>query len=105
MGVFGASDTNNRLDHLWPTPVSGTVTSLRAFVNQAPGGSDSWTVRLRKNAANATLTCTISGAATSCSASGTDTFAAGDRMGVEFTEGGAAASTLGSGWSACFIPD
>lgn len=104
MAVFGMSDTNNRMDRLWPTPVAGTVTTLRAFVNQAPGGTNSWTVRLRKNAANASLTCTISGAATSCSASGTETVAVGDRLGAEFTEGGAAASTLGSGWSACLVP-
>ncbi len=104
MGVFGASDTNNRFDRLWPAPVSGTVTSVQAFVNQAPGAGASWTVRFRKNAANAALSCTISAAATSCTASGTESVGAGDRLGVEFTEGGSASSTLGSGWSACLSP-
>lgn len=104
MSAFGVSDTSGRGDHLWPVPASGTVTVLRAFVNQAPGGSASWVVRLRKNGANASLNCTIAGAATSCSMSGTDTFAAGDRLGVEFTESGSASGTQGSGWSACFAP-
>ena len=105
MAAFGASDTSSRGDHLWPVPASGTVTTLRAFVNQAPSGSASWVVRLRKNGANASLNCTIAGAGASCSMSGTDTFAAGDRLGVEFTESGSASGTQGSGWSACLMPD
>ncbi len=106
MGVGGESATNDRLDRVWPVPTAGKMTSLSAYVNQAPGSGDSWTVTLRKNASNTSLSCTISGSSTqSCSAIGTVTVSAGDRLGVEFTEGGSAASTTGSGWSACFIPD
>lgn len=105
MGTFGASDTGGKLDRLWPVPADGTVTGLRAFVGQAPGAGSSWTVRLRKNGANASLTCTISTSATSCAAAGSGTVAAGDRLGVEFTKSGSAANTQGSGWSACFVPE
>lgn len=105
MGVGGGSDTNNRLDRVWPVPVAGKVTSFRAYVGQAPGSGDSWTVTLRKNASNTALACTISGSSQSCSDAGPVTVSAGDRLGVTFSEGGSASGTTGSGWSACFVPD
>ena len=106
MGVGGGSDTNGRLDDAWPAPVAATISSFRASVRQAPGSGDSWTATLRKNNADTSLSCAISGAsATSCSDTGTVTVAAGDRLGVAFGEGGSASGTTGSGWSACFVPD
>ncbi|MBI3319307.1 MAG: hypothetical protein HYZ89_01795 [Candidatus Omnitrophica bacterium] len=105
MAAFGGSDDNDRLDRVWPVPVSASITSLSTFVKTAPGSGKSWTVTLRKNAADTSLSCVISGSSTSCSASGSVTFTAGDRLGVQFVEGGSASGTQGSGWSACFVPN
>ena len=105
VATFAGGATNNRNDHLWPVPVSGKVDTLRAFVVQAPGSGKSWTVTVRKNNANTALTCTISGTGQSCTGSGPVSVAAGDRLGVEFVKGGAAAGTQGAGWGACFVPD
>lgn len=97
---FGGSDTSGRSDRLWPAPAGGALTGLRATVGQAPGVNGSWTVRFKKNGA-AALSCTISGTSTACAASGTETVAAGDRIGVEFMQVGNAAGTQGAAWSAC----
>lgn len=109
MGTFGeGSDTgdNSVLDDLWPVPRAGSVKDLHAYVDTAPGGGDSWTVAVRKNGSNTSMSCAISGSNKSCNdGSHSVSFAAGDRLGVRFTEGGSAAGTKGSGWSACFVPD
>lgn len=106
IATFGIGNASGRPDHLWPVPVSGTVSSLRVFIGQAPGASASWTVTVRKNDANTSLSCAISGSSqTSCTASGTVSLVGGDRLGVQFVEGGNTANTLGAGWSACFIPN
>ncbi len=105
VAAFGEGGTNNRQDRLWPVPVAATVTTLRAFVNQAPGTGSSWTVTLRKNAANTSLACTISGTSQSCGATGTVSASAGDRLGIEFIEAGTASGTQGAGWSACVVPN
>lgn len=105
VATFGVGATNNRQDQRWPVPVAGTVSTLRAFTGAAPGGSgNSWIVTVRKNGANTTLSCTISGSSQSCSAAGAISFASGDRLGVEFVKSGSPAGTQASGWSACFIP-
>ena len=106
VSAFGPGATSGRPDHLWPVPVSGTMSTFRAFVGTAPGTGDTWTVTLRVNDANSSLSCTISGAAqTTCTGAGSVSVAAGDRLGVEFVEGGTAAANLGAGWSACFVPN
>jgi len=105
VATFAGGATNNRNDHLWPLPVSGKVDTLRAFVAQAPGSGKSWTVTVRKNDANTTLTCSISGTNQSCTGSGPVSMTAGDRVGVEFVKVGSASGTLGAGWGACFVPD
>lgn len=104
LASFGGSDTSGRSDRLWPVPAGGSVAGLRATVGQAPGASGSWTVRLKKNGVAAALTCTISGTAATCAAEGQETVAAGDRIGVEFTQVGNAANTQGAAWSACLAP-
>jgi len=106
VAMFGEGGTNSRQDRLWPAPVAGTVSSLRAYVNAAPGAAtDSWTVTVRKNASNTTLACTISASGQTCSSSGSVAVVAGDRLGVEFVEGGSAAGTTGASWSACLVPN
>ncbi|MBI3996561.1 MAG: hypothetical protein HY352_02770 [Candidatus Omnitrophica bacterium] len=106
VATFGPSGTAGRADQLWPVPVAGTMSSLRAFVNTAPGTGDSWTVTLRKNDANTTQSCAIAGSDQSCATAGASvSVVAGDRVGAEFVETGSASGTTGSGWSACFIPN
>lgn len=105
VAVFGPGATGGIVDRLWPVPVAGSVDTLRAYVDQAPGIGDSWTVTLEKDDAATTLSCVIAGAAQTCSDTGAVAVAAGDRLGVQFTESGTAAGTQGSGWSACFVPD
>ena len=106
VATFAGGSTTGRADHLWPAPVNGNADTFRAFLGQAPGAGDTWTVTLRKNDANTTLSCTISGASqTTCTDTGAVSFVAGDRMGVTFVESGTAANTLGAGWSACFVPN
>ena len=106
VSTFGEGTTTGRSDRLWPVPVAGTISTLRAYVDTAPGTvGDSWTVAVQKNDVATSLSCSISGSATTCSGSGSISFAAGDRLGVQFTEGGSAAGTAGAAWSACFVPD
>ena len=105
LAMFGGISTDGTADELSPIPAAGTLTSLSAYVNDSPGSGDSWTVTVRKNDANTSLSCTISGSSKSCSATGSVSVSAGDRLGARFVEGGSADQTDGSGWSACFIPD
>jgi hypothetical protein len=104
IATFGDGGTNNRQDRIWPAPVTATLSSLQAYVNQAPSVGDSWTVTIRKNAANTSISCVISGTSKSCTSSSSVSVAAGDRIGVQFVEAGTAAATTGAGWSACFVP-
>jgi hypothetical protein len=45
----------------------GTLSNFKVFVSVAPASGKSWTFTVRKNAADTTVTCTITGSATSCS--------------------------------------
>ncbi len=105
IATFGAGATGGNPGALWPAPVAATVSTLSARVAVAPGTGNSWTVTLRKNGADTSLSCVISGSATSCSGSASVSVLAGDRLGVRFVEGGTATGTSGSGWSACFVPN
>jgi hypothetical protein len=68
-------------DHLH-LPVAMTAHSLHAQVSIAPGGSDVWTIVLRKNTSTSTsLTCQITGSNTSCDdLVNVPTFVAGDTL-------------------------
>ena len=105
IATFGAGATSGNPDTFWPAPVSATVNDLQARVAVAPGTGNSWTVTLRKNGTNTSLSCVISGAAQSCSGSAAVSVAAADRLGVQFTEGGSATGTSGASWGACFVPN
>jgi len=105
IATFGAGATSGNPDQFWPAPVAATANNLSARVAIAPGSGNSWTVTLRKNGANTSLSCTISGTGTSCSGSSAVSVVAGDQLGVQFTEGGSATGTSGSAWGACFVPN
>lgn len=65
MGTVTTSDTNASIDPIMP--IAGTFSKLRVLSEYVPGGSESIIVTLRKNAANTSLTCTVTSAATTCS--------------------------------------
>lgn len=108
----GAGATSSTILNSAPMPFAGTAKTLYASVNTAPGGTASWTVTVTKNSSTTVLggsaadDCVISGTGTSCNdVSDSFTFAAGDRLGCQFIEGGAASGTGTSGCSFCVIPD
>ncbi len=78
-------------------PVDGTAKNLYVKVTSAPGGTNTWTFTIRKNDATAPGApfCTITGAATSCSDTGSSlSFAAGDIVSVQFLKQGTATSFI-----------
>lgn len=80
---------------LWLAVRAGTVKNLRCFLGIAPGGVDTVIVTLRKNAADQTTTCTITGAATTCSdTSNTFSVAAADQLSIKAVSSAGAASDL-----------
>lgn len=104
IATFGGGAASG-MDALWSVPVNSAVSQLSARVTTAPGAGDSWTVTLRKNGSDTSLSCSIAGTALTCTTSGSVNVVVGDRLGVRFLEGGTAASNGGSGWSACLISD
>lgn len=74
---YGGSGYEPNMNH--PMPTATVITNLFVQVKVAPGGSATWTYTLRKNKVNTALTCTITGAETTCNdTSNPITFAAGD---------------------------
>jgi hypothetical protein len=73
----------------FPVPAAGTLSSLQVEVSAAPGtttggGARSLVMTVRKNGANTSLVCTVTGSATSCSdPSDTVAFAAGDTLDLQ----------------------
>lgn len=61
-----------------------TLRNLYVFLIAAPGSGKSYTVTMRKNASDSTVSCTVSGTNTTCNdVSNTEGFANGDRISVE----------------------
>jgi hypothetical protein len=62
---------------------SGTVTALKIQLAVAAGGAGtSYTFTVRKNGADTSIACTITGAATTCTGTGSVSFAAGDLFSI-----------------------
>lgn len=80
-GSPSATELNRQL----MVPTSGTYKKLYMQIKD-PGVGNTWTVTARKNAADTTLTCTISSGSTACSdTSNSFTVAAGDRVSIKLT--------------------
>jgi hypothetical protein len=84
-GAANATETNVKFYVSQPT----TVTQLRVDLSAAPSSGHNTVYKLRKNAADTSLTCTISNTATTCTDSHTITFAAGDYVSVSQVPDGA----------------
>src|SRR5262249_15054891 len=61
------SDNANESAADSPAPADITITGIICGLNNAPGGVTPRTFTVRANAANTTMTCTISGTAKACS--------------------------------------
>jgi len=73
-----------------------TVSSFRARIATAPGASKSWVFTVRKNGANTTMTCTITGAATQCATTANSfSVTAGDLLSVQVAAVSGPAGTAG----------
>jgi len=73
---------------------AGTMAGFRAYLNNPPnngGGTQSYTVTVRKNGADTTITCTMTEAVNTCTSASSVAFASGDLLSVRIT----AASTSG----------
>ena len=104
IGMFGANCAGTtEADAQLAMPANGTMQEFHATVDQAPGaGSIVFTVR--KNGANTSVSCTISGTARSCADSvNAVVFATGDLISVQMTETGLPANTV-AGWTSQFVP-
>jgi hypothetical protein len=75
-------------------PQIGTISNFYVGTNVAPGAGQTYTVTMRKNASNQTVTCTISGAAATTCNDTTHSFsvAAADNVTVQIVSSGAAAT-------------
>lgn len=72
-----------------------TARNLYCHLGTAPGGVDTATITVRKNAADQPLTCTITGAGTSCNDTvNTFAVAAGDRLSMKVASSAVTAANL-----------
>jgi hypothetical protein len=63
-GQFGT--TESTMDDAYSPHVAIVASNLYAYTNVAPGSGESWTITLRQDASDTTLTCTISNTETTC---------------------------------------
>ena len=78
--MFGVYNTIGEPTTLSVLPAGGTVSEFRVHLDSAPGLGQSAIVTVRKNGSDTSVTCTISGASTDCSYSGSVDFSAGDLL-------------------------
>ncbi len=65
---------------------AGTVRNLNVKLSTAPGTGNAWTMMVRKNASDTTITCTISDSSTSCADStNSAAYATGDLFSIRIT--------------------
>lgn len=75
-------------------PFAGTIDAIFATANPAPGGSDTLTLTVRKNAADTAVTCTITGAGIAANdVAHSFSFAAGDLIAIKFANSATSATT------------
>jgi hypothetical protein len=86
-------------------PMAGTITRFAVRSSQAPGGSASWTYRIRKNGADTAAFVTIAGSATSGEISEPITVAAGDLLSMSLVPSTSPASTGTRRWTVEFESD
>jgi hypothetical protein len=104
LGMFGFDANGTEAIVQSIMPAAGTVQNFFAFVQTAPSTGNSWTLTVRKNAANTLVTCTIAGTAQTCSdTTHTAVFVAGDLISISIVASGSPSATPGR-WSAQYAP-
>jgi hypothetical protein len=98
--LFTYNDTQTNIQ----IPLSaGTVSKLQVKTTTAPGSGNSWFVTVNKNGASSGITCTINGAATTCSdLVHTSTFVAGDLFSIVVDPDSNPTATGSITWSVVF---
>ena len=85
--------------------VAGLLSDLYVRLDGSPGGTSSYTFTVRKNGLDATLTCAISGASTSCSdtnPANSVSFSAGDLISVKSVPSATNPTARSMRWTAKF---
>jgi hypothetical protein len=97
-GIFGGSGISSTEANVQQVlPVAASASNLYVRISAQPGSGNSYTFTLRKNSADTSLSCSISGTATVCSnSSGAVSFSAGDLISIEITPSSNPASATGS---------
>lgn len=93
-GTAGANATEALVSS--PVPVAMTIDKLYASYNTAPVGAQTYIATMRKNGVDTTLTCTVTGAATSCNdTTHSFTVIAGDLVDAKIVASATAATSTG----------
>lgn len=100
-GQFSVSGTEINAEI--PVPVGGTFSDLQVHLSTAPGTGASWTLTVDKNESATALTCSVTGAATSCTDSSRVAVVPGDLIDLDVTPFGRPALALIT-WSASITP-
>lgn len=95
IGVTGDTCPASEADAQISASAAGTMTNLYCNVTTAPGIGNQWVVTLRKAGVSQTLTCTITGAATTCNdTTHSFSFAQGDLLSALFDQTTAAGTPV-----------
>jgi hypothetical protein len=101
---FGRGQTDSEPPVQSPMPIGGTVSDLHVFLTPAPGTGNGWTVTVRKNSADTSVTCTVSNTDTTCEDTGNSvSFSAGDLISVGANPTGAIPTENFIKWTAKFV--
>lgn len=88
-----AYDSTVETDVRWPVPIAGTVRNLFIQLDGPPGGADTFTFTIRKNAVDQTVVATVPGAAlTANDITHSFTVVAGDLLSVKLVTSATAAT-------------
>jgi len=105
--ISGASSPNASLELRESViPADGIISNLYVELNIAPSSGDAYQFTLIKNGSPTSLTCTISGSATTCNdVANNIIFAPGDTAAIEFTPSGSAPTSPFARWSMKWVSD
>jgi hypothetical protein len=85
-------------------PVMGIVKNLQVSVQNAPGSSKIWTIIVRKNTSDTSVSCTITNTSTGCSdMTHAETFSTGDLFDIQISPTGTPANSTYLSWSVSLL--
>ena len=96
--------TENVVDQVMA--IAGTLANFYVRLDGSPGGATSYTLTVRKNGTDTTLTCVISGSAIACSdTTNSVSFSAGDLISVKSVPSATNPTARAMRWTAKFAPN